>query len=182
MTGHGLHGLPRRQNSKQLQLHWLRLFARFEILCNAAPGNEVFFSTARNITFFNCTVRKMQMSQQKYRSSRCLLMCLLRSTSDDLSAPQTAQLTLVSGAVPFAWALKCLWNAFSMVQAYEHKEHRYSSLSYLRNERHNKSKDHLTKFRNMQPLLQILGEIVSCRLLAVYCPFSLKCICFTSYV
>lgn len=89
-------------------------------------------------TFFNCTVRKMQMSQQKYRSSRCLRICLLRSTSEDRSAPQTAQLTLVSGAVPLACARRCLWNAFSIVHAYEHSEHRYSSLSYLsalRNER-----------------------------------------------
>jgi len=83
-------------------------------------------------TFFNCTVRKIQISQQKYRSSRCLRMCLLRSTSDERSAPHTAQLTRVSGAVPLACARRCLWNAFSIVHAYEHNEHRYSSLSYLR--------------------------------------------------
>ncbi|CAL7935258.1 unnamed protein product [Xylocopa violacea] len=133
----------RRLNSKQSKFIDSACQSVSRLYASPFTNNEVSFCAVgeqkkKSITFFNCTVRKMQMSQQKYRSSRCLLMCLLRSTSDDLSAPQTAQLTLVSGAVPFACALKCLWNAFSMVHAYEHNEHRYSSLSYLRIEGYNK--------------------------------------------
>lgn len=96
-------------NSKQSKFIDFNCFRSFRILWINIPNNKVFVSKEKKyITFFNCTVRKMQMSQQKYRSSRCLLICLLKSTSDDLSAPQTAQLTLVSGAIPFACALKCL--------------------------------------------------------------------------
>lgn len=116
-------------------------------------------------TFFNCTVRKMQISQQKYRSSRCLRMCLLRSTSDERSAPHTAQLTRVSGAVPLACARRCLWNAFSIVHAYEHNEHRYSSLSYLRKLRKRKDERKHDSVSNSPPVIPTSdSEMCACAL------------------
>ena len=89
-------GPKSRNRQGQVSLNLDRLY----VLERERTDGRTLFVLLR--TFFNCTVLKTQMSQQKYLSSRCLRMCLLRSTSDDLSAPQTAQLTLVSGALPLA--------------------------------------------------------------------------------